>query len=240
MKERKEKIIHFIQEVAQEKKVVIGLSGGIDSTVVAFLLVEALGSDAVRAYTFPSRVTRVEDITDAQEIGTMIGVPVEIVPIAPIAKAYSDVCDAFIENHALGNMHSRIRMTLLYGYANASSSLVAGTGNKSEMLTGYFTKYGDGGVDFLPIAHLYKTEVWKLAEELQVPEKYIQKTPTAGLFQGQTDEADLGMTYHQLDAILQGIENGEDLNQYHPEKVQRVQSLMENSAHKRSMPPSLM
>ncbi|HIP57929.1 MAG TPA: NAD(+) synthase, partial [Archaeoglobus profundus] len=137
----------------------------------------------------------------------------------------------------------RVRMTICYYYANSLGYLVAGTGNKSELMTGYFTKYGDGGVDFLPIGDLYKTEVFELAKYLGVPEKIIKKIPSAGLWAGQTDEDELGITYNKLDTILKGLEIGYSPNEIckiynvKEEDVRRVIHLIESSKHKRELPP---
>ena len=128
-------------------------------------------------------------------------------------------------------------MTLLYGKANAIDGLAIGTGNKSELQIGYFTKYGDGGVDLLPIGDLYKYQVYELAKELGVPESIISKAPSAGLFAGQTDEDELGLSYKELDAILEAIEKNSDLSKFDPGTVQHVQQLKAAAQHKLELPP---
>jgi NAD+ synthase len=127
-------------------------------------------------------------------------------------------------------------MITLYYFANNLNYLVAGTGNKSEALVGYFTKYGDGGVDILPLGGLLKTEVRELARELDIPEKIIDKTPSAGLWQGQTDEAELGITYQDLDKTLQALESGKT-SALPPKLVAKVKNLIAISEHKRRPPP---
>jgi NAD+ synthase len=123
-----------------------------------------------------------------------------------------------------------------------SGYLVAGTGNKSELLVGYFTKYGDGGVDMLPIGDLYKTQVWALAKELGLPERIVKKVPTAGLWKGQTDEGELGISYENLDCVLFGIERGQSDQEISRstkvplKEVKRIEAMIERSAHKRKMP----
>ena len=123
-------------------------------------------------------------------------------------------------------------MMILYAYANIHDYRVAGTGNKSELGVGYFTKHGDGAADFLPIGNLYKYQVVELAKYLKIPESIIKKTPSAGLWRGQTDETELGMTYDELDRILQGKTKG-----IATDKIRRVKEYVENSEHKRMMPP---
>ncbi|MBU1782050.1 NAD(+) synthase, partial [bacterium] len=136
---------------------------------------------------------------------------------------------------ALANLKPRLRMLILYYFANSLNYLVAGTGNKSEIMAGYFTKYGDGGVDILPIGGLLKTEVRALAKEFNLPKKVLEKAPTAGLWPEQTDEDELGLTYHDLDEILKRLESNEITNL--PQKlVIKVKKLVEISQHKRMLP----
>ncbi len=128
-------------------------------------------------------------------------------------------------------------MSILYTKANNIGGLVLGTGNKTECMIGYYTKYGDGGVDILPIADLYKHDVRALAKELGVPQKIIDKKPTAGLWEGQYDEDEIGMSYDMLDGILEAIDTNGDLSLFESEKVERVQKMINISEHKRHMPP---
>jgi len=241
-----ERIVSFIRKIVEEanaKGVVVGLSGGIDSTTTAFLCVKALGSDKVLGLIMPEKgVTKEEDIRDALEICKMLGIKHKYVEINQIVNAFLSKLDGD-NNIAVANLKARVRMTISYYYANSLGYLVAGTGNKSELLTGYFTKYGDGGVDFLPIGDLYKTEVFELARYLGVPEKIIKKKPSSGLWVGQTDEDELGITYNKLDTILKGLEMGykpDEISKIYnvkEEEVKRVLQLIENSKHKRELPP---
>ena len=158
--------------------------------------------------------------------------------IKTVIHPLNDILDAFVRTvpfvdsnkSALGNVKARIRMILLYCYANAYNYRVAGTGNKSELYVGYFTKYGDGGVDFLPIGDLTKTEVRKLAYHLEIPSPIVEKTPTAGLWRGQTDEGEMGLTYEELDNIIGGMKSSSNA-------IRRVRELHDTSAHKRALPP---
>ena len=142
---------------------------------------------------------------------------------------------------AEGNIKARIRMVMLYYHANLHNYLVLGTSNKSELLVGYFTKYGDGGSDAMPMGDLYKTQVFELARELGIPESIVEKPPTAGLFRGQSDEKDLGMKYSELDMILRGIElrlelkDISDITGFPLETVTRIQKKVHGSAHKRCL-----
>jgi NAD+ synthase len=137
---------------------------------------------------------------------------------------------------ARANLKPRLRMSTLYFVANARNYLVAGTGNKSELMVGYFTKWGDGGCDLLPLGGLFKTHVWDLACELGVPEGIILRAPTAGLWPGQTDEGDMGVSYAELDATLAAIERG-DTSSCEPTTLEKVQAMIAGSAHKRALPP---
>jgi NAD+ synthase len=142
----------------------------------------------------------------------------------------------------LANIKPRVRMILLYEYANETDSLVCGTSNKSEILVGYFTKYGDGGVDFQPLGDLYKTQIYQLAKYLKIPAPIIKKPPTAGLWIGQTDEKELHMSYQTLDQILYGLELKIDVGEIQKithvskEQVDRIRKMRIKSQHKRRTP----
>ncbi len=231
-----ERISHFICETvesSQSNGVVLGLSGGVDSAVVAFLCTKALGRERVLANIMPEKgVTPEEDIKDALQIAKMLEIEHNVIEISPFIDLFLKTLDG--DRNAVINLKPRIRMTINYFFANKLRRLVVGTGNKSEIMIGYFTKYGDGGVDLQPIGDLYKTEVLEVAKFLGVPENVIRKKPTAGLYVGQTDEAEIGMSYAELDEILKLIEKGikrED------EKFKRVLSLLNASEHKRRLPP---
>ena len=138
---------------------------------------------------------------------------------------------------AVANLKARLRMVTLYYLANDRNYLVAGTGNRSEIMIGYFTKYGDGGVDLEPLGELYKWEVRRLARHVGVPREVVERPPTAGLWPGQTDEAEIGLTYEQLDEALAAIERGAT-DGIEPAVLARVERMIERSAHKRQMPPT--
>ncbi|MFQ6051344.1 MAG: NAD(+) synthase, partial [Candidatus Hydrothermarchaeota archaeon] len=136
---------------------------------------------------------------------------------------------------AKSNLKPRLRMITLYYFASVYDYLVCGSGNKSELMVGYFTKYGDGGVDLLPLGGLYKTQVRKLAKVLEIPGEIIEKPPSAGLWEGQTDEEELGITYENLDRILKAIEE-EKLEKIEEKDVDNVKEMIRKSDHKRKMP----
>jgi NAD+ synthase len=193
-------IINFIKLSADDRDVVIGLSGGIDSALVMALCVKAVGAKRVKGLMMAEERSMVsKTIIDYAEA---LNVKYEIIPISPIVAAFKEYGTIEDQQIVMGNLKARIRMTLLYSRANAENRVVMGTGNRSELLMGYFTKYGDGGVDFLPIGDLYKTQVRALSYKLGVPAKIITQPPSAGLWEGQTDEAELGITYAKLDQIL--------------------------------------
>ena len=232
-----ERIADFIREqvkAANASGVVLGLSGGLDSAVVAFLCVRALGREWVLATIMPEKgVTAEEDVEDAIELARMLGIEYKVIEISDIVKKLIEKLGKGSKSAEM-NLKPRIRMMINYYYANSLNRLVAGTGNKSEISIGYFTKYGDGGADFQPIGDLYKTEIFEFARFLGVPEKIVRKKPTAGLFVGQTDEGEIGMSYGELDEILRLIEKGLRRDD---EKFRRVLELVQGSEHKRKLPP---
>jgi len=241
-----DRITNFVRNVvknANAEGVVIGLSGGVDSSTTAFLCVRALGEDKVLGIIMPERgVTREEDVEDALKVCEILGIEYKFVEINPMVEVFLNELGEG-NRIAVANLKPRIRMIVNYYFANNLKRLVAGTGNKSELMVGYYTKYGDGGVDFLPIGDLYKTEVFELAKFLGVPERIIEKTPSAGLWIGQTDEGELGITYERLDTILKALEKGIDPAEIpkkfdvSEEEVKRVLEMVEKSRHKREPPP---
>ena len=234
-------IAHSVRE-SRRKGVVLGLSGGVDSAVVAKLCADALGPAKVLGVGMPDGKGG-KDLKDARKFAKGIGIEFRIVNIGPVATVLERRLKASGPGEVpRGNLRARARMIVLYFLANTEDRVVIGTGNKSEMLLGYFSKWGDGGADFLPIGDLYKTQVREMARHLALPMGIVEKTPTAGLWPGQTDEGELGMTYDEIDRILLGIEL-----QMEPEAiaekagvpldhVQHVGQLVAASVHKRKMP----
>jgi len=186
------------------KGFVVGLSGGVDSSTSATLAVKAVGSDNVVGLIMPDKTsTPLEDVEDARALAKLLGIRYHEVLINDFLENYTklpfyDPSDKV----SLGNVKARIRMTLLYYYANTHNYLVLGTGDKSELLLGYYTKYGDGGVDILPIGDLYKTQVRVLALKLDIPSKIARKPSSPRLWPGQMAESELGLSYETIDLVL--------------------------------------
>ncbi len=245
----REHLVEFIEAQADAAGVegaVLGLSGGIDSTTTAHLAVEALGEENLHGLVMPSKVNDGENMSDAERVAEMLGISYDVVEIEPIAESFFDALPRAADDRtATGNVRVRIRGVLNYFLANAENRLVLGTGNRSEALTGYFTKYGDQAVDCNPIGTLYKQQVRQLADHLGVPTDLVMKTPSAGMWVGQTDEDEMGVDYDTLDAILAvhidgGLSTSATVRALDvtTEQVERVRELYESSAHKRAMPPA--
>jgi NAD+ synthase len=225
---------------------VLGLSGGIDSTTVAYLAVDALGADRLRGLVMPGSVNTDENMSDAERVAEDLGIEYDVIEIEPIAEAFYDALPTAADDRmAESNVRVRVRAVLNYFAANADDRLVLGTGNRSEALTGYFTKYGDQAVDCNPIGTLYKQQVRQLAAHAGVPRDLVMKTPSAEMWTGQTDEEEMGLDYDTLDAVLALRVDGSLSTAatvralgVTEEQVARVDELYESSKHKRAMPPA--
>jgi NAD+ synthase len=223
--------------------VVVGLSGGVDSALVARLARDALGAEHVLGVLLPDALFAPSLLEETRGYAASLGIESRVLPIDPVERAYRALLPEVRDRVTLGNAVARIRMTVLYSIARERGRLVAGTGNKSELLVGYFTKYGDGGVDLLPIGDLYKTQVWALAEQLDLPSAIRERPPTAGLWEGQTDEEELGLRYSELDRILAGFERLRTPEEIAEgtgiplERVREVAVRVERGRHKRRTPP---
>jgi NAD+ synthase len=229
-------------EASGRRGVVLGLSGGVDSALVARLCADAIGPKRVLAVALPEGDGG-QDLRDAETFARTLGIRFQQIDIAPLVAPFETALGhPKSDRVARGNLRARARMIVLYFFANTQDRLVIGTGNKSELLCGYFSRWGDGGVDFLPIGDLYKTQVRAMARHLGIPKRIVDKVPTAGLWPGQTDEGELGISYDELDRILLGIEL-----QMEPEaiaekadvrieEVRRIEALVAATAFKRKMP----
>ncbi|MFB6171115.1 MAG: NAD+ synthase [Haloarculaceae archaeon] len=252
----REHVTSFIGDVvdaAGADGAVLGLSGGIDSTTTAHLAVEALGTDGLHGLVLPSEVNTEANMSDAERVAESLGIEYDVVAIEPIVDAFLDAApgdadpDAETDplRTAVGNVRVRTRGVLNYFVANAENRVVLGTGNRSEALTGYFTKYGDQAVDCNPIGNLYKLQVRQLAAHVGVPDDLVEKPPSAEMWVGQTDEEEMGLDYDTLDYVLAlHVDGPFSLSAtartlgLDETVVERVVDLYEGSEHKRSMPPA--
>ena len=242
------KITKFIEEKVDEagaEGVVIGISGGLDSSTVSFLSTEALEKENVLTVFMPEKeITDKENANDAEEVAEILGTEFKKDEITGILEEVKEEID-FRNDAKLANanLKPRIRMIMLYYYANARNYLVVGGSNKSELKCGYFTKYGDGAADILPQGALYKSQLKKLSRKLGVPKKIIDKKPTAGLWKGQKDEDELGLSYRKIDRIYTGLEIGLETDEIaealnlKESKVLEFKNREEKSKHKIKTPP---
>ncbi len=214
-----------------------GLSGGVDSAAAAALAARAVVPERVLAALMPCH-SLPEDAVLGQLVADTFGIPTVTVDLTAAYDALSAQLppDSLSGGLATANVKPRLRMLTLYYLAQSHNYLVLGSGNKTELQVGYFTKYGDGGVDLLPLGDLNKTQVWELARELGVPREVVERPPTAGLWPGQTDEGEMGITYAELDRTLAAIEAG-NTSGIDPTILEKVQGMMARSAHKLVMPP---
>lgn len=242
------KFINQIIDKSKSEGLVVGLSGGIDSTVASYISVQTIEKENILGLIMPSETTTTEDLEDAILVAERLGIKKKIIPIDGFLKQFNELNIGSISDKktktAKANLKARLRMMLLYYHANSMNRLVLGTGNKSELMVGYFTKYGDGGVDLLPLGDLYKTDVQKIAKYLEIPENIIKKPPSAGLWSGQTDEEEMGITYTLLDKILylltdKNLEHNQvaDELEIPEQEVLRIKSMMESAEHKLVPPP---
>ena len=214
---------------AGARGLVFGLSGGIDSAVVGVLSKKAFPSSSL-GLIMPC-YSNEQDKQDAIKVAKKFDINYKIVPLDSVYDEYLRILPNEGENLKLAkaNIKPRLRMITLYYFANTFNYLVVGTGNRSELEIGYFTKYGDGGVDLLPLGNFVKTQVRELALYLGIPDEIITKPPSAGLWEGQTDESEMGITYEELDKYLLTKEG-------RPEVIEKIEAMRKKSAHKRKLP----
>ncbi len=235
----KEKIVNWLKrevKKAGSAGVVFGLSGGVDSAVVGVLCNDAFNENCL-GLIMPCFSTY-QEVKDAEFVAKKFGIKTEIINLDSIFLEFCKILNVDPKSKELYvvNIKPRLRMITLYHYANKLNYLVVGTGNKSELYIGYFTKYGDGGSDLLPIGDLTKTEVWEFARFLGIPEKIINKPPSAGLWRGQTDEGEVGIKYRALDNVIKNIENKKEVDD--KELLKKITYLHKKSLHK-LFPPKI-
>lgn len=248
IKQKHAKIIKSIKQFFRQngkKKAVLGLSGGIDSSLCAYLLSRAIGKKNLTGILMPELgITSKSNLADAKLIAKKIGIKSHVVPINNFIKQYK-TCNWPQSKTAKGNLRARIRATILYNYANSNNAIVIGTGNKTELYLGYFTKYGDAAVDVLILADLWKREVRQIAGLVGVPYHIIWKIPTAELWKGQTDEGELGVTYDVADDILHLLVDKKMSPKtiaskgYPTKTINKIINTIKATAHKRQMPQIL-
>ncbi|KAF1078345.1 NAD+ synthase [Methanogenium sp. MK-MG] len=236
--ERIEQMIRHTLWSSGAKGFVVGISGGVDSALAAVLCARAVGGERVLGIALPSPVTPDADLRDGKDLCAAFDIPFKTIPIEPMLSAFAGM-EGFEKNSYLsGNLMARIRMTTLYYHANRLHYLVCGTSNRSEYMLGYSTKYGDSAADIQPILHCYKTRVYALAKEVGVPAPIIEKPPSAGLWPGQSDEAEIGLTYATIDSALISLE----ANNWTASNAQEelILGKVQASMHKRMTPPNLL
>ncbi|MEA1971747.1 MAG: NAD+ synthase [Candidatus Cloacimonadota bacterium] len=242
------KICEFINSKVKEAKVeklIVGLSGGIDSAVSAALSVIAIGKENVIGVMLPHKQSHPNSLADAIEVAKFLDIEFHKIDISPMVDAYFSTYNPDANLLRRGNRMARERMCVLYDLSAKYNGLVVGTGNKSELMIGYFTQFGDGACAFEPIGHLYKTEVFEIAKMLKLPNCVIDKKPTADLWEGQTDEEEIGIRYRRLDKILHQLidlsKTKEEIIQlgFEMNEVEKVQQMVFNSEFKRNIPETL-
>lgn len=265
-----DEIQRFIQRTISTADVdgaVVNLSGGIDSTVTATLAVGALGSDRVTGLILPTQANQDRNMDDAIQVAEELVIDHRVIEMQDLLDTFTRTVSTVSHDvqsdpmqgskatvtvpvghrkhytSAVGNAAARMRMMIAYFEANTTDRLVLGTGNRTELLLGYFTKYGDGAADVLPIADLYKNEVRQIARVLGVRQGIITKEPTAGLWAGQADEVELGASYERIDTVLWNLTNAgadpdviADRMDVESEFVHRFERMVADSAHKRELP----
>ena len=232
-------ITRFIRKEVKKRNarvVVVGISGGIDSAVTASLAAKALGPDKVFGLVLPdSSVTPKRDTKHAIDLAKRLNIKYKTIELKSIRKHMLQ----WLPNNkvASGNLLVRLRMSLIYYYAAILNGIVLGTGDKSELSLGYFTKYGDGAADLLPIADLYKTQVRSLARYLSIPDQITKKESSARLWRGHTAKGELGLTYDDIDLILDRIERRVPISSSPlRKKAVKIKGLMKKNKHKHEMP----
>jgi NAD+ synthase len=224
------------------KRGILGLSGGLDSAVCAFLAVKALNPANVIALILPYGQSYSRDVKDAQEIAQLLGIQSKTIDISPMVDTYFSKYPTQSRIQK-GNKMARERMSILYDFSSREKALILGTSNKTELLLGYGTIHGDMACAINPLGDLYKTQIRQLAQHLGVPGKIQKKTPSAGLWTGQTDEKEIGLMYDEIDNILfqlvdKRIRRKEVISSgFEKKTVEKIVRLIKNSEFKRKLPP---
>ena len=244
LKEVHSELVEFLRESFKKagfSKAVLGLSGGIDSALVAYLLRDALGKENVLAIMMPYKSSNPDSLNHAKLV-------VEDLKINSKTIEITDMIDAYFKNEKeasslrMGNKMARERMSILFDYSSKENSLVVGTSNKTEIYLGYSTQFGDSACALNPIGDLYKTNIWDLSRYLKIPNELIEKKPSADLWEGQTDEQEMGLTYKEADQVLyRMLEENKKVEEvlaegFNKDLVDNIVRRMNRSEYKRRMP----
>ena len=248
MPETERRLLNFIRgyaEKTQAEGLVVGLSGGVDSSTVGALSAKAIGGNKVLGICLPERQTwNEQDVRHAKAVSELFGIQFRLIDITAIVEALRKTIPEYNYEQRVpdGNIKARSRMIVLYYYANSLHRLVVGSGDKSEIMLGYFTKWGDYCADLAPLADLFKTQVQALARHLNIPKEIVEKAPTPALWPGQSAEQELGLKYEALDLILYGLEHfmlPEEISKQLGlplEDVKQIEERWLRSEHKRRPP----
>ena len=244
LKEVHNELIEFLRENFKKagfSKAVLGLSGGIDSALVAYLLRDALGKENVLAIMMPYKSSNPDSLNHAKLVVEDLGINSKTIEI-------TDMIDAYFKNEKeatslrMGNKMARERMSILFDYSSKENALVVGTSNKTEIYLGYSTQFGDSACALNPIGDLYKTNIWDLSRYLKIPNELIEKKPSADLWEGQTDEQEMGLTYKEADQVLyRMLEENKTVEEilaegFNKNLVDNIVRRMNRSEYKRRMP----
>ncbi|PIV18003.1 MAG: NAD(+) synthase [Elusimicrobia bacterium CG03_land_8_20_14_0_80_50_18] len=234
MKPMEKKIISWLRKKLKSSHCagfVLGLSGGVDSAVAAVLAHKASRGKTM-ALILPCESLR-EDIEDARKFARKFKIPFRVIDLTKIYLSALKACPVKSAKTARGNLKARLRMSAIYYFANSKNYLVTGTSNKTELKFGYFTKYGDGAADVLPLAELLKKQVRELAAKLDIPKAIIDKAPSAGLWPGQSDEQEIGLTYGIMDQIARAGKIPAGIT---PAQKKRAKEMLGRAVHKLKFP----
>lgn len=244
LKEVHNELVEFLRESLKKagfSKAVLGLSGGIDSALVAYLLRDALGKENVLAIMMPYKSSNPDSLNHAKLVIEDLGINSKTIEI-------TDMIDAYFKNEKeatslrMGNKMARERMSILFDYSSKENALVVGTSNKTEIYLGYSTQFGDSACALNPIGDLYKTNIWDLSRYLKIPNELIEKKPSADLWEGQTDEQEMGLTYKEADQVLyRMLEENKKVEEvlaegFNKDLVDNIVRRMNRSEYKRRMP----
>ena len=244
LKEVYNELVEFLKrnfKMAGFSKAVLGLSGGIDSALVAYLLRDALGKENVLAIMMPYKSSNPDSLNHAKLVVEDLGINAKTIEI-------TDMIDAYFKNEKdatslrMGNKMARERMSILFDYSSKENALVVGTSNKTEIYLGYSTQFGDSACALNPVGDLYKTNIWDLSRYLKIPNELIEKKPSADLWEGQTDEQEMGLTYKEADQVLYRLlEENKTIDEvlgegFDKDLIDNIVKRMNRSEYKRRMP----